>query len=208
MLLALATPVLGLRLGMPDDGNDAKGTTTRVAYDRLAEGFGVGFNGPLVLATDNMGDAATRRGRRAQKTPGVAFVSEPVSRARQGRRDADRDPDDVAAGPEDERPRRPTSRPTCQTGVYVGGAVAMLDDMAAKIADPAADLHRARDRAEHRAADGGVPLASGSRWSSAAFNLLSIGAAYGVVVAVFQTGMGDVPIVSSSRCSCSRSCSG
>ena len=42
---------------------------------------------------------------------------------------------------------------------------------------------------------------------SAAFNLLSILAAYGVVVAVFQNGMG-VPIVSSSRCSCSRSCSG
>ena len=47
--------MLGLRLGMPDDGNDAGGTTTRIAYDRLAEGFGVGFNGPLVLATDRTG---------------------------------------------------------------------------------------------------------------------------------------------------------
>src|SRR3954451_2356435 len=37
LLVLLALPVLGLRLGMPDDGNDAKGTTTRVAYDRLAE---------------------------------------------------------------------------------------------------------------------------------------------------------------------------
>ena len=51
---------------------------------------------------------------------------------------------------------------------------------------------------------------------SAAFNLLSIGAAYGVVVAVFQNGMGasllGVTATSrssgSSRCSCSRSCSG
>ena len=60
VLLALAAPVLGLRLGMPDDGNDAGGTTTRVAYDRLAEGFGVGFNGPLVLATDRTGAARSR----------------------------------------------------------------------------------------------------------------------------------------------------
>ena len=61
VLLALATPVLGLRLGMPDDGNDAKGTTTRVAYDRLAEGFGVGFNGPLVLATTTRATCAQIR---------------------------------------------------------------------------------------------------------------------------------------------------
>ena len=50
ILLALASPFLGLRLGQPDDGNDAEGTTTRIAYDRLAEGFGPGLNGPLVLA--------------------------------------------------------------------------------------------------------------------------------------------------------------
>src|SRR5215207_6475518 len=78
VLLALAAPVLGLRLGMPDDGNDAKGTTTRVAYDRLAEGFGVGFNGPLVLATDKVGDLAQIK-QAAEKTPGVAFVSDPVT---------------------------------------------------------------------------------------------------------------------------------
>ena len=50
ILLVLASPFLGLRLGQPDDGNDAEGTTTRIAYDRLAEGFGAGLNGPLVLA--------------------------------------------------------------------------------------------------------------------------------------------------------------
>ena len=78
VLLALAAPVLGLRLGMPDDGNDAKGTTTRVAYDRLAEGFGVGFNGPLVLATEQRRRRCSRRQRRPRRRrPGVAFVSEP-----------------------------------------------------------------------------------------------------------------------------------
>src|SRR4051794_24272592 len=77
VLVALATPVLGLRLGMPDDGNDAKGTTTRVASARLAEGFGVGFNGPLVLATDTLGALQQPRAA-AERTDGVAFVSEPV----------------------------------------------------------------------------------------------------------------------------------
>src|SRR3954447_11337734 len=77
VLVALAAPVLGLRLGMPDDGNDAKGTTTRIAYDRLAEGFGVGFNGPLVLATGKVGDL-TQIKQAAEKTAGVAFVSDPV----------------------------------------------------------------------------------------------------------------------------------
>jgi putative drug exporter of the RND superfamily len=50
VLVLLAIPFASLRLGQPDDGNDSAGTTTRVAYDRLAEGFGPGFNGPLVLA--------------------------------------------------------------------------------------------------------------------------------------------------------------
>ena len=192
VLLALATPVLGLRLGMPDDGNDAKGTTTRVAYDRLAEGFGVGFNGPLVLATDNMAELQQTRAA-AQKTPGVAFVSEPVVSPAQGRRDADRDPDDVAAGPGDERPGH-RLRGELPSGVYVGGAVATLDDMAAKIASRlpifialVIGLSIVLLMAVFRSI--WVPLVS------AAFNLLSIGAAYGVVVAVFQTGM-DVPIVS------------
>ena len=117
VLLALAAPVLGLRLGMPDDGNDAKGTTTRVAYDRLAEGFGVGFNGPLVLAADNVKDLR-RVKQAAEKTPGVAFVSDPTISPDAGRGHADRDPDDVAAGPEDERPRHAPARrrsPTAST---------------------------------------------------------------------------------------------
>ena len=72
---------------MPDDGNDAGGTTTRVAYDRLAEGFGVGFNGPLVLATDRTGAlAADRKQTRREHRPASRFVSEPVLVARQATR--------------------------------------------------------------------------------------------------------------------------
>ena len=50
LLLALASPLLGLRLAFSDAGNDRASTTTRQAYDLLAKGFGPGFNGPLQLA--------------------------------------------------------------------------------------------------------------------------------------------------------------
>ena len=48
----LALPVLALRLGFSDEGNYSEGTDTRTAYDLLAEGFGPGFNGPLLLAAE------------------------------------------------------------------------------------------------------------------------------------------------------------
>ena len=50
VLLALAAPVLSLRLGFSDEGNYSEDTTTRRAYDLLADGFGPGFNGPLIVA--------------------------------------------------------------------------------------------------------------------------------------------------------------
>ena len=49
IVLALAAPVLGLRLGFPDEGNDKAGSMTRAAYDLTVEGFGPGANGPLLL---------------------------------------------------------------------------------------------------------------------------------------------------------------
>ncbi len=52
VLLVLATPFLGLRMGFPDAGNDRAATTTRQAYDLVAKGFGAGANGPLLLAAE------------------------------------------------------------------------------------------------------------------------------------------------------------
>ena len=52
LLIALCIPTLSLRLGTNDAGTDPSGTTTREAYDLLAEGFGPGFNGPFVLAAE------------------------------------------------------------------------------------------------------------------------------------------------------------
>ncbi|GAB3110630.1 MMPL family transporter [Streptomyces calidiresistens] len=48
----LAIPVASLELGMPDEGSHSPESTQRKAYDLLAEGFGPGFNGPLLVVVD------------------------------------------------------------------------------------------------------------------------------------------------------------
>lgn len=52
ILVILSTPILGLELGFSDEGNFSEDTTTRQAYDLIAEGFGPGFNGPFLLAVE------------------------------------------------------------------------------------------------------------------------------------------------------------
>lgn len=49
---AIAIPAASLELGLPDDGSQPVSTTQRKAYDQLSDGFGPGFNGPLMLAVD------------------------------------------------------------------------------------------------------------------------------------------------------------
>src|SRR3954452_14068470 len=81
ILLALAAPALGMRLGFPDAGNDPPDTMTRQAYDLNTEGFGPGTNGPIQIAATIPGTqskpqvdafANTLRG-----TPGIKFVAPP-----------------------------------------------------------------------------------------------------------------------------------
>ena len=57
VMVLLAIPVLSLRLGSSDQGNDPSSSTTRQAYDLLAEGFGPGFNGPLLLVAQTHGSS-------------------------------------------------------------------------------------------------------------------------------------------------------
>ncbi|MET7489698.1 MMPL family transporter [Streptomyces sp. NPDC005538] len=77
---AMATPALNLQLGMPGDEAKATSTTERRAYDDLAEGFGPGFNGPLTIvvdakgATDAKGAVATIS-KEIAATDGVVSVS-------------------------------------------------------------------------------------------------------------------------------------
>ena len=80
VLLVVTSPVLSLRFGFPDDGNQPKDETSRKAYDLLSSGFGPGFNGPLLLVLDVQG-AKDRQGtidrvsEGARGATGVAFVS-------------------------------------------------------------------------------------------------------------------------------------
>ncbi len=82
LLLLLAAPALGMRLGFPDAGNDPPDTMTRQAYDLTAEGFGPGANGPIVVAADLTGpDARTQVDALAgqlRNDPNVAFVAPPL----------------------------------------------------------------------------------------------------------------------------------
>ncbi len=78
-LLVLAAPVFGLRLGFSDEGNLAEDTYTRQAYDLLADGFGAGFNGPFIITVvpgaGDSADAVESLRRSLAATPGVAAVS-------------------------------------------------------------------------------------------------------------------------------------
>jgi RND superfamily putative drug exporter len=77
VLVILAMPFLSLRLGFSDTGNNPTTDTTRRAYDLLSDGFGPGFNGPLVLAARTPDGAASldALAERLGSTPGVAQVS-------------------------------------------------------------------------------------------------------------------------------------
>jgi putative drug exporter of the RND superfamily len=81
VLLALAAPALGMRLGFPDAGNDPPSTMTRKAYDLNTEGFGPGSNGPIVIAAE-LPDAGAKSdidsfARALSGVDGVAFVGDP-----------------------------------------------------------------------------------------------------------------------------------
>ncbi|MER6085161.1 MMPL family transporter [Streptomyces sp. NPDC001833] len=79
---ALAVPMTQLQLGMPGDEAKSTSTTERRAYDDLAEGFGPGFNGPLTIVVDAKGAADAKAGvstvrERIARTDGVVSVSQP-----------------------------------------------------------------------------------------------------------------------------------
>ena len=81
VMLALLSPVFAMRLDSSDAGNDPSGTNSRQAFDVLARGFGTGFNGPLLLVAELSGrhpSAALSALRAAvSATPGVVAVTQP-----------------------------------------------------------------------------------------------------------------------------------
>jgi putative drug exporter of the RND superfamily len=82
LMIVLLLPVFGLRLNPSDAGNDPANTSTRHAYDMLAKGFGSGFNGPLLIVAElpsgSQAATALPAMRTAVKgTPGVVAVTPP-----------------------------------------------------------------------------------------------------------------------------------
>jgi RND superfamily putative drug exporter len=216
LLLVFAAPVTQMRLGQPDDGNQIESTTQRAAYDQLTAAFGAGSNGPFLLAVDTpkgAAETASQLGvlqRAVAGTPGVATASRASvsadgematliaipTTAPQDKKTADL----LDRLREDVIPRATADSPL---EVYVGGNTAGFVDVTDKVA-------------------GRLPvfisvviglsvllliMVFRSLWIplvSAVFNLLSVAAAYGVVVAVFQEGIGasligadsGIPIIS------------
>ena len=82
VLVAVAVPALSLQLGLPDAGQQPAGSADRQAYDLLARGFGPGFNGPLVVLVDgangDLSAAVTAVGAQVRQLPDVAYVAEPM----------------------------------------------------------------------------------------------------------------------------------
>ncbi|MEU8291246.1 MMPL family transporter [Streptomyces sp. NRRL F-5527] len=75
---ALSAPALDMRLGFADAGNDPAATTSRKAYDLLADGFGPGFNGPLVVVTEGDATSGAALSRTLNDTDGVAAATGPI----------------------------------------------------------------------------------------------------------------------------------
>jgi RND superfamily putative drug exporter len=200
VVVALAAPAAGLELGQPDDRNLTTDATQRQAYDRLAEGFGAGVNGPLVVAVSlpGGGSAGTldRLEQRLSADREVADVAKPTLNPARDTAVVSITP---KHGPQDERTRALVDRLRAEaipaalrdTGAtaYVGGRTARYGDEADKIAGRIPVF---------AAAVVGLSLllllAAFRSWRvsllSAVFNLASIAAAYGVVALAFQTQAG------------------
>ena len=138
----LAVPMTDQRLGSADAGTNPQDTTTRKAYDLLADGFGPGFNGPLLVAVDQDRDpqAAERVATAIAQDPGVAVVAKPlVNQAG----DTAQVPVIVTTSPQSEETADTLHRlrdeviPDALSGssakAYVGGSTASYEDIAAKI---------------------------------------------------------------------------
>jgi RND superfamily putative drug exporter len=84
-MCAIAVPALSMRIGVPDDGNAPARTTQRIAFDQLADGFGPGFNGPILVVVElpTADDAATlaRIHSAVEADPGIAAATAPVLNA-------------------------------------------------------------------------------------------------------------------------------
>jgi RND superfamily putative drug exporter len=202
--LILAIPFLSIRLGSADAGSDPANTTTRKAYDLLAKGFGPGYNGPLQLVAEvnspQQKAAFLRVQQAVAKTPGIVGAAEPhFIPGANGKPDvaiADLYP---KGSPQDQSTAdllhkvRNEVVPAAEKGtgltVLTGGQTAIFDDfshvLSAKLPlfiGVVVLLSFLLLMIVFRSI--AIPL------TAAVMNLLSAGAAFGLVTAIFQNGWG------------------
>jgi putative drug exporter of the RND superfamily len=200
LLVLLCIPTLSLRLGSNDAGTDPEGTTTREAYDLLAEGFGAGFNGPfsIVASLPAKGDdtALTELSKTLESEEGVADTTPIMLNPAENTGVFQVYP---TTSPQSEQTTElldhirgeviPPVEEQTGARVHVGGITAIFEDFGTAIAEKlplfigvvvllSALLLMAVFRSVL------VPL------KAILMNLLSIGAAFGLIVAVFQWGWG------------------
>jgi RND superfamily putative drug exporter len=197
LMLALAIPALSLRLGSSDAGQDPESTTTRKAYDLLADGFGAGFNGTFqIVAKTPNGKADLAKVQHLadtlSSTKGLAAVSPPVPspngkvaliEARPTTAPQDKATSDLIDTLRDDV----VPRASDGLSVYVGGITAIFDDFAGVLTDKLPQFIAVIILL------GCVLLMIAFRSilipvTAAVMNLLAAGAAFGVVTAVFQKG--------------------
>ncbi|MEI8023292.1 MAG: MMPL family transporter [Actinomycetota bacterium] len=196
VLLILASPLASIRLGFGDNGNAPTNTTVRKAFDMVAEGFGPGFNGPLYITVQGETSAQPAKLEAfvatINSTDGIAYAQAvPAS--------ADGSLSLVIAypktAPQDEATYNLVKRlrsdvvPASGADAKIGGFTAAGSDFATAIGSRmpylfigVLSLSFLLLMAVFRSLL--VPL------KAVIMNLLSIGAAYGVLVAVFQWGWG------------------
>jgi RND superfamily putative drug exporter len=206
VLLLLAAPVLGMRLGFSDDGDDPTSLTQRRAYDAISDAYGPGANGPLLLAVSLPPPTAANEGpdlaavekllAAVKATPGIASVTPPIPNQAKTAVVALAAPTTAPNVPATEalvRRLRGSVIPDATAGTPIAGDV--------HIGGETAELIDLTDRINARLVwcIGAVVLGAFVilmmvfrsvlvPLKAAVMNLLSIGAAYGVVVAVFQWG--------------------
>ncbi len=199
VLAVLAVPLFSIRLGFPDAGANPTSDTTRRAYDLVANGFGAGSNGPLVLAAEyppgtDPTPVLGQLERALRATPDVAVVLPPVVSPTGGAAVVTVLP---AAAPQSERSSSlvhllrdhtiPAAVQGTNVSVHVGGLTAAGIDVSDRLAarlplfiGAVLALSFLFLLAVFRSVL--VPL------KAVVMNVLSIGAAYGVIVAIFQWG--------------------
>ena len=193
-LLAFAAPAFAMQTVWPAAGDAPSGTTYRQAYDLLDEGFGPGINGPLLVVVDlkapGVGaDGVPELAEAIGTTARIASVSEPQTSADGSTVVFSAMPTTGPADPETSVALTEV-RDVLPDNVYVTGLTASTDDLNGQLADTRPLFVGAVLAASFlllmlvfRSVV--VPL------KAVVMNLLSIGASYGVLVAVFQWGWGS-----------------